>query len=203
MNKKKIIAGIGSMVILCVAFFGGIHPIWLASGTDVTCNVCDDYTESFELWRNADDIEVNLSAFSGEFPSTDSKDYRQLTLDFGITNTSIFGVQGMCVYVKEIDCDNKKNAIFLHSYTYDEGGFETIRLGNEEYSTPFILVYVGDLDSEEEIQDRMEDIAKHTTFEAACTIQWLGTRTYSWSAGNKLKGYVIENIDTGKKERIK
>jgi len=78
----------------------------------------------------------------------------------------------MCVYVKEIDCDNKENAVLLHSYTYDEGGFETIRLGNDEYSTPFILVYVGDLDSEEDIQERMEDIAEHTNFEVACTIQW-------------------------------
>ena len=200
---KKMIAGIGIVVLLCVAFFFGIHPIWLASGMDVTCEVCDSYTESFELWKNADDIDVNLDGFSGEFPSADSKDYRQLTLDFTLTNTSIFGLKAMCVYVKEIDCANKKNAILLHSYTYDEAGFETIRLGKEDYITPFILVYVGDLDSEEEIEERMEDIAKHTTYEAVCTIQWLGTRTYAWSAGDKLNGYVIEYSKTGKKERIK
>lgn len=203
MNKKKIITGIGIIAILCIAFFFVIHPIWLTSGTDVICITSRSCAEYLEEWKYEDDIDVNLDEFSGEFPSTDSKDYRKLVLDFALTNTSIFGLKGMCAYVKEIDCDNKKNAILLQSFTYDEGGFETIRLGNEEYSTPFILVYVGDLDNEEEIENRMEDIAKHTTFEAACTIQWLGTRTYSWSAGDKLKGYVIEDSYTGKKERIK
>ena len=203
MNKKTIIAGIGIVVLLCGVFFFGIHPIWLTSGPDVTCTKSDDYADYLEEWKGEDDIEVNLDAFSGEFPSTDSKDYRQLTLDFTLTNTSIFGLKAMCVYVKEIDCANKKNAILLHSYTYDEAGFETIRLGKEDYITPFILVYVGDLDSEGEIEERMEDIAKHTTYEAVCAIQWLGTRTYVWSAGDKLNGYVIEYSKTGKKERIK
>jgi len=184
-------------------FFWVIHPIWLTSGPDVTCITSRSCAEYLESWKNADDMDVNLDAFSGEFPSTNSEDYRKLTLDFTLTNTSIFGLKGMCAYVKEIDCDNKKNAILLQSLTYDEAGFETIRLGKEEYITPFILVYVGDLGSEEEIADRMEDIANHTIYEMVCTIQWLGTRTYSWSTGNELKGYVIKNIDTGKKERIK
>lgn len=203
MNKKKIIVGIGVIIILCGAFFFAIHPVWLESGSDVRCIMSDYFTEDLEAWASEDSVDTNLDAFSGKFPSTDSGDYRQLTLDFSIANTSIFGIQGMCVYVKNIDCDNKKNVLLLQSSTYDESGFETIRLSKEEYGTPYILVYVGDLDTEEEIEDRMEDIAKHTTYEMVCTMQWLGTRKYSWSAGNKIRGYVIEDSYTGKKERIK
>ncbi len=201
---KKIIAGLITLVVLCGIFFFVIHPIWLKVGSDVVCSSSNGYdTEFLESCKKDESVDVNLDAFSGKFPSKASSDYRQLILDFNLTSTSIFGLKGMCVYVKDIDCSNKKNAILLNSWTYDEGGFESLRFRKENYHTPFILVYVGDLKNEEEIEERLEDIAKHTTFGVTYTLQWLGNRNYSWSAGDKIKGYILEDGDTNKQKRVK
>ena len=200
---KEIIAGLIALVVLCGIFFSVIHPIWLKAGSDIFCYTSDSYTESFKLWKKAKDKDVNLDAFSGEFPSMNSSDYRRLILDFNLTSTSVFGVNSMCVYIKDIDCENKKNAIILKSSTYDEAGFDILRMRKENYDTPFILVYVGDLKSEKEIEERLEDIAKHTIFGMTYTLQWLGNRNYSWSAGDKIKGYIIIDGETNKQKRIK
>lgn len=201
---KKIIAGIVTLVALCGVFFFAIHPIWLKAGSDVVCSSSNGYDIEFlESCKKDESVDVNLDAFSGKFPSKDSSDYRQLILDFNLTSSSIFALEGMCVYVKDIDSPNKKNAILLNSWTYDEGGFESLRFRKENYHTPFILVYVGDLKNEEEIEERLEDIAKHTTFGVTYTLQWFGNRNYSWSAGDKIKGYILEDGDTNKQKRVK
>lgn len=208
MKKKKII---GFVIVLClsvcmaVLYFQIIQPISVTVDRDVigeTGSSSENFEEHLKIWKEDDKIEFNLDAFSGEAPSLNALDYRQLMFEFTVTNRSLLGLQDMCVYVKDIDCENEKYAILYRAATYDEGGFEVVRVGKEDYYTPFIMVYVGDLTSEEEIQERLEDIAKHTTYQAICNMEWLGVRTYSFCGGDKLDGYVITDSNNNEK-RIK
>ena len=86
---------------------------------------------------------------------------------------------------------------------YDEGGFDELSFGKDSYKTPFMLVYVGDLDSEEKIQERMEDIVEHTVFDITYSVQGLGEKHVDWKPKDQVKGYVIENRTNGEKTKVK
>lgn len=89
----------------------------------------------------------------------------------------------------------------------NEGGFSeesngTMRLEKESITGIFMLVYVGDLNNEKEIKDRLEDIVKHTTFEVMYNMQWFGNRTYTWKKRGTIKNYVISDETNGGEKRF-
>ncbi|MBD5089059.1 MAG: hypothetical protein HDT30_09675 [Clostridiales bacterium] len=89
----------------------------------------------------------------------------------------------------------------------NEGGLSeesngTMRLEKESITGIFMLVYVGDLNNEKEIKNRLEDITKHTTFEVMYNMQWFGNRTYTWKKKRTIDNYVIKNETYGGEQRF-
>lgn len=203
--KKKIIIVVSIILVIILAIPVVVYPIWITAGDNIICTEekGEDYIEYFEIWKKDPNMTVYLDAFSGEYPSKKIEDYRALDLEFKVTNTSFLKLKNLCVTLKCINCDNKKNVISSNMCTYDEGGFDGYRFARKQYKTPFMFVYVGDLTSEKEIEERMEDIAGHAVFQVAYSVGWFGTRYMEWSPQNQIKGYIIEDGYTAEQKKIK
>ena len=203
--KKKLIIG-SILIILAVASIPLLfHPVWFTAGENIVCSKYDDGydIEYLEGLENDESMLKNNDTEKNGFPIKDGRDYRQLWVEFNVYDTSFLKLKSMSVVAKSVECDNSKNVMYCHMWGYDEGGFEELRFGKDSYETPFMLVYVGDLDSEEKIQERMEDIVEHTVFDITYSVQGLGEKHVDWKPKDQVKGYVIENRTNGEKTKVK
>ncbi|MBQ3783230.1 MAG: hypothetical protein IIT46_09195 [Lachnospiraceae bacterium] len=193
--KKKLIIG-SILIILAVALVPLLfHPVWFMPGENIVCSRSKYYDKEFlEGLKDDEDMIVNEDILKNGLPSEKSEDYRQLGVEFCVCDTSFLKLKSMSVVAKSIDCENSKNVMYRFMWGYDEGGFEELRFGKDSYETPFMLVYVGDLDSEEEIQERMEDIVEHTVFDITYSVQGLGEKHTEWKPKDKVEGYVVKNV---------
>ena len=197
-QKEKVVVILGVFIILIVLFLEIIHPVFIITDT-LDCGV---YNGFVSMLQNEEYYDVCLEGFNGQLPSQDSKDYRRLTLDMELLYTSLLTMESMQIYIKDIDCENKKNVVMLHDGKFCDGSGEETRLERNDIVSVFALVYVGDLNTEKEIKNRLEDIAKHTTFEVMYNMQWFGNRTYTWKKRGTIKNYMISDETNGGKRRF-
>ena len=203
--KKKLIIG-SILIILAVASIPLLfHPVWFTAGENIVCSKYDEGfdKEYLEGLRNNKSVVANEDALKNGLPGKNEQDYRQLWVEFNVYDTSFLKLKSMSVVAKSVECVNKKNVLYSYCWGYDEGGFDELSFGKDSYKTPFMLVYVGDLDSEEKIQERMEDIVEHTVFDITYSVQGLGEKHVDWKPKDKVKGYVIENRTNGEKTKVK
>lgn len=196
-KKKKVVITLAVFIILIILFLTVIHPIFIVADT-LDCGVSDEYVS---MLQDEEYYDVCLEGFNGELPSQDPKDYRRLTLDMELFYTSLLTMESMQIYIKDIDCENKKNVVMMHDGKFFEGNGEA-RLEKKDIVALFALVYVGDLNTEKEIKNRLEDITKHTTFEVMYNMQWFGNRTYTWKKRGTIDNYVIKNETYGGEQRF-
>ena len=196
-KKKKVVITLTVFIILVILFLTVIHPIFIVADT-LDCGVSDEYVS---MLQDEEYYDVCLEGFNGELPSQDPKDYRRLTLDMELLYTSLLTMESMQIYIKDVDCENKKNVVMMHDGKFFEGNGEA-RLEKKDIVALFALVYVGDLNTEKEIKDRLEDIAKHTTFEVMYNMQWFGNRIYTWKKSGTIDNYVIKDETNGGEKRF-
>ena len=103
-KKKKVVVILGVFFILIVLFLEIIHPVFIITDT-LDCGV---YNGFVSMLQNEEYYDVCLEGFNGQLPSQDSKDYRRLTLDMELLYTSLLAMESMQIYIKDIDCENKK-----------------------------------------------------------------------------------------------
>lgn len=184
--KKKIIIGISVVCLVILVFFEVIHPIFI-SYNEINCGIYDEFVNMIE----DEDGNVILDGFDGQLPSDKSKDYRRINLGMQLTYTSWLEMESMQIYVKSIDGDNKKNIVMTHDGRFTEGENGGTRLQKKGIAQLYMIVYVGDLDTENQIKDRIEDIIEHTTFEVMYNMQWFGNRSYTWKVNKIIDNYVL------------
>lgn len=190
---KKLIIIIVAFITIIVVFLEMIHPVFINADT-LVCGVSNEYVS---MLQDDEYYDIYLDNFNGKLPSQDSKNYRRLTLRMDLIYTSLLAMESMQIYVKNIDCENKKNVVMTRDGGLSEGSSGEMRVEKESISGIFMLVYVGDLKTESEIRNRLKDIAKHTTFEVMYNMQWFGNRTYSWRRGKTIDNYVIKDETNG------
>lgn len=192
-KRKKIAIIITIFIVLTIVFLEVIHPVFI-SANKLSCGTYDNFVL---MLQNDEYYDVYLDNFNGKLPSKNSEDYRRLTLDMELIYTSVLRMESMQIYVKDIDCENKKNVVMLHDGHLGEETNGGMSIGKEDIVSVFMLVYVGDLTTENEIKDRLEDITKHITYEVMYNMQWLGNRTYTWKKRGTIDNYVIHDETNG------
>lgn len=197
-KKNKVVIVLVIFIMLIVLFLEMIHPVFINADT-LVCGVYDNF---ISMLQNKEYYDICLDGFNGKLPSEDSKDYRRLTLRMSLVYTSLLTMESMQIYIKDIDCENKKNVVMLHDGKFSDGSDGETRLEKKDIVSVFALVYVGDLNTEKEIKNRLEDIAKHTTFEVMYNMQWFGNRTYTWRKRTTIDNYVIKNETYGGEQRF-
>ncbi|MBD5089058.1 MAG: hypothetical protein HDT30_09670 [Clostridiales bacterium] len=106
MKKKKVIIVIVSFIIIIAVFLEMIHPVFIVTDR-LVCGVSD--SDSFvSMLKDDEYYDIHLDSFNGKLPSLDSKDYRRLSLDMNLIYTSLLTMESMRIYIKDIDCENKK-----------------------------------------------------------------------------------------------
>lgn len=195
--KKKITIGIGVVCLAIIVFFEIIHPIFI-SYDEINCGIYDEFATMIE----DEDGNVMLEGFEGEMPSEDSKDYRRIKLGMDLMYTSLIEMESMQIYVKNIEGDNKKYIVMTHDGCFTEGENRGTRLEKKGIAQLYMIVYVGDLDTENQIKDRIEDIVEHTTFEIMYNMQWFGNRSYTWKIKKMIDNYVLYDEVEGEEIEI-
>lgn len=199
--KKKILFGCLVIFVIVTVFFQIIKPIWIIPKNDIICKKDSGFVEYFPIWLEDESVRKNFCDISEGFPSSKSEDYRQLIHEFEITSTSLLNIKKIVMSIDEISCDEKNNVIFSSSHSLEELEISDTKFGKKLLYTPPILVFVGDLNTEDEIKERIERIAKATKYKLAFDMSWVGVKDVSFTFDNP-KEYYVEDGDTGEKEKL-
>lgn len=198
MSKKKIIGMIMVIVVLVISVcLFIIFPVSLTIST-IICE--HNGLEAYFL--EDEDYTLNLEAFNGEAPSKLDTDYRYLKLDLDMKYTSPALMNSMVIYVDKIDTENKKYVITKGEGSFCEGENNSERFFKKGIAGLFMIVYIGDLENERQIKERMLDIAHNTTIKVLYNMQWFGNREYTWKCKSNFNKYMIWDDENGEEVKV-
>lgn len=176
-------------ILVCVLIYFNIARPVVFSAKEI------DVNKSYGYCPNPDDTEyeLNLDAFDGKLPSKDSYDYCRLNLKCDVNYRSLLKLEKLETYVESIETENAKYVM----YSYEGGlGDGELPLSHEKTNLHTCLfVYVGDLESEDAIQERLTDIAQHTKVKIMYNIQWLGTKEKTYQFPSNFTKYHYWEIE--------
>lgn len=196
--KKKIIIIIIAFVLLS-SILGILSYLWILKPISFQAEEVHtrltDITYDFLTLEKTD--ELNLQAFDGKLPSDKYEDYRSVLLIFQMDYRSAFYMEDFQAAVKSIDTENRKYVLRTGTSGFQEGETTPGNFLKRTVSGLNMDIYVGDLKNQEEIRERILDIARHTKIKILYHMQWIGNRETEFIFPEDFTAYSFCNMMTG------
>lgn len=196
-SKTKLITTI-VIFILFVSITGTLSYLWILEPISFAPKrVLEDLSEYTYDWLSMNQDEIDLETFDGKLPSDKYEDYRSIALEFQVNYRSAFYIEDFQAVVESIDTENKKYVLQTGTSGFQVGETTPGNFLKRTVSGLNMDIYVGDLKNQEEIRERILDIASHTKVKILYHMQWIGNRETEFAFTEDFTGYSFCNMITG------